>query len=136
MVPRARPTLLLSRLGSDCVKCRSCMQLCSSCPCIVVIAVVPFPPVPLLPVMPVLLQTGNPEVVADLYAPDGVLLPTVSNQVSSRGQPGCTNTHKCQTGIVSWTELRWHSVTMSGYKPRLSCPGGLAFDSHDAWCVD
>ena len=29
------------------------------------------------------LQTGNPEIVADLYAPDGVLLPTVSNQVSS-----------------------------------------------------
>lgn len=27
------------------------------------------------------MQTGNPEVVADLYAPDGVLLPTVSNQV-------------------------------------------------------
>lgn len=31
------------------------------------------------------LQTGNPEVVADLYAPDGVLLPTVSNQVIVHG---------------------------------------------------
>ena len=27
------------------------------------------------------LQTGDPEKVAALYAPDGVLLPTVSNQV-------------------------------------------------------
>ena len=27
------------------------------------------------------LQTGDPEIVASLYADDGVLLPTVSNQV-------------------------------------------------------
>jgi uncharacterized protein (TIGR02246 family) len=27
------------------------------------------------------LQTGDPEKVASLYAPDGVLLPTVSNKV-------------------------------------------------------
>jgi hypothetical protein len=32
------------------------------------------------------LQTGNPEIVADLYAPDGVLLPTVSNQVSAESR--------------------------------------------------
>jgi hypothetical protein len=36
------------------------------------------------------LQTGNPERVADLYAPDGVLLPTVSNQVRSPSLPGGT----------------------------------------------
>lgn len=36
------------------------------------------------------LQTGNPEVVADLYAPDGVLLPTVSNQVRARVSIWCT----------------------------------------------
>jgi hypothetical protein len=35
----------------------------------------------LLLLLLLLLQTGNPEIVADLYAPDGVLLPTVSNQV-------------------------------------------------------
>ncbi|MEB1623725.1 SgcJ/EcaC family oxidoreductase, partial [Xanthomonas campestris pv. campestris] len=33
------------------------------------------------------LATGNPHKVADLYAPDGVLLPTVSNEVrASREQ--------------------------------------------------
>ncbi|PPT90537.1 SgcJ/EcaC family oxidoreductase, partial [Xanthomonas arboricola] len=33
------------------------------------------------------LATGNPDKVADLYAPDGVLLPTVSNEVrASREQ--------------------------------------------------
>ncbi|WIA23804.1 hypothetical protein OEZ85_013479 [Tetradesmus obliquus] len=37
------------------------------------------------------LQTGNPEVVADLYAPDGVLLPTVSNQVRT-----------CRQGIIDY----------------------------------
>eukprot|EP00882_Tetradesmus_deserticola_P000901 GHRQ01000979.1.p1 GENE.GHRQ01000979.1~~GHRQ01000979.1.p1 ORF type:complete len:416 (+),score=162.30 GHRQ01000979.1:201-1448(+) len=37
------------------------------------------------------LQTGNPEIVADLYAPDGVLLPTVSNQVRT-----------CRQGIVDY----------------------------------
>lgn len=36
----------------------------------------------LFPAVLLSLQTGNPEVVADLYAPDGVLLPTVSNQVT------------------------------------------------------
>eukprot|EP00775_Hariotina_reticulata_P002341 gene2341-2649_t len=37
------------------------------------------------------LQTGNPEIVADLYAPDGVLLPTVSNQVRT-----------CRQGIIDY----------------------------------
>jgi hypothetical protein len=43
------------------------------------------------------LQTGNPEVVADLYAPDGVLLPTVSNQVRAiHSHCGSSVSGQCQ----------------------------------------
>jgi hypothetical protein len=44
----------------------------------------------LLLLLLLLLQTGNPEIVADLYAPDGVLLPTVSNQVGPNSEVGFT----------------------------------------------
>ena len=42
-----------------------------------------------------LLQTGDPEIVASMYAPDGVLLPTVSNKVRTDhagkvSEAGCT----------------------------------------------
>ena len=58
------------------------------------------------------LQTGDPEIVASLYADDGVLLPTVSNQVRT-----------CHAGKVS--------TAAAGYRQRhhtqqpASCPALL-----------
>jgi hypothetical protein len=55
----------------------------------------------LLLLLLLLLQTGNPEIVADLYAPDGVLLPTVSNQV---------RLHVMGNDLVGWLFFREQSL--------------------------
>ena len=56
------------------------------------------------------LQTGDPEIVASMYAPDGVLLPTVSNQVRTdhagkvraRQRAGASWAWACAGACAAW----------------------------------
>ena len=64
------------------------------------------------------LQTGDPEIVASLYADDGVLLPTVSNQVRT-----------CHAGKVSTAAAgyrqRHHTQQPASCPALLPCPAAL-----------